>query len=44
VHRRFHFHPEGLIEYVLDRSNLHHLGRGEALNDKSINELTPPPR
>jgi NAD-dependent SIR2 family protein deacetylase len=44
VHRRFHFHPEGLIEYVLDRNNLHHLGRGEALNDKSINELTPPPR
>ena len=44
VQRRFHFHPEGFIQYVLERDNLRHLGRGEALNDKSINELTPPPR
>lgn len=44
VQRRFRFHPEGLIDYVLDRDNLRHLGRGEALNDKSVSEFTPPPR
>jgi len=44
VQRRFHYHPEGLIEYVLERGNLRHLGRGEVLNDKSICESVRPPR
>lgn len=44
VHRRFHYHPEGFVDYVLDRDNLRCLGRGEALSDKSFCELSRPPR